>query len=70
MKYAYIYLDQWLVAEGFKHDARQLADIYAPMASVLKVGDIHDEGQMDVDSLCITDTQEFRGSKDVAVPNR
>ncbi len=66
MKYAYIYLDQWLTAEGFKHDARQIADIYAPMASVLKVGDIHDEGQMDVAEECVTDVASFAGSADDA----
>ena len=66
MKYAYIYLDGWLTAEGYKHDARSLSDIYAPMASVLKVGDIHDEGQMDVAKECITDVHKFSGTEDEA----
>lgn len=66
MKYAYIYLDGWLTQEGYKHDSRLMADIYAPIVSVQKVGDIHDEGQLDVASECITDVQSFSGSEDNA----
>lgn len=66
MKYAYIFLDGWLTAEGFKHDARQMADIYAPIATVQKVGDIHDEGQMDIAEEYASETARFHGNKNDA----
>ena len=43
-----------------------LADIYAAMSPVLKVGDIHDEGQMDADEKCVTDVASFSGTADEA----
>lgn len=63
MKYTYIYLDQWLAAENYKFPARRMADIYAPEQLVKKVGDIHDEGQMDVAAECVTDTASFSGTE-------
>ena len=66
MKYAYIMLDDWLAAEGFKHSARMMADIYAPLAPAAKVGDIHDEGQMDVAEEYASEVQGFSGSKEEA----
>ena len=66
MKYAYIYLDEWLAAENMKYPARRLADIYTPLALGAKVGDIHDEGQLDIAEELVTDTQQFEGSKDDA----
>ena len=62
MKYAYISLDQWLTTEGYKNDSRSLSDIYAPTPRVMKVGDIHDEGQLQVNKDVVTDMQEFTGS--------
>lgn len=67
MKYAYIYLDDWLAAENFKHPARAMADIYASsIMPVKKVGDIHDEGQMDVAEEYASETSQFTGNKDEA----
>ena len=68
MKYTMIFLDEWLTAEGFKLSARQMRDIYMDDQTVMKVGDIHDEGQLDVaDEIC-SEAAVFEGTeKDAGV---
>lgn len=62
MKYAMIVLDDWLAAEGFKHPSRRLADIYCNPQHVMKVGDIHDEGQLQMLASLVTDRATFKGT--------
>lgn len=66
MKYSMINLENWLVMEGFKRDSKMLTDIYASTPLVTKVGDVHDEAQLQVHNDTITDTATFQGSKDQA----
>ena len=72
MKFAGLNLERWLCDEGYKKPARLMTDIYAPNDPVKKVGDIHDESQLDIDSnLIIYDKFEgWESQADLWLPDQ
>ena len=64
MKYAMLILEDWLVAEQLKLPSNQLYDIlYTQVQKVMKVGDIHDESQFDIDESLVYTSEVFKGSQ-------